>query len=469
MFSRFFIICICLCSAFASYADIADDARELIDKGMADEAIELLNSEIQINPNSKNAGTLNNLLGEAAMISKDYDLAFSAFSIAAKRGVADAHRGLGRLAFMQYDFEKATADFAKYQELKRKAKKEEDPAVETEKNVAANALQYLNRVEKIVILDSISVPRDGFFSSYKLPKASGRIIFPEDTPFPNTVAGTTAFVNEGNNYMLWAMADTTGNARLAESIRLTGGEWQHPEFTDSTINIGNMDFPFMMPDGTTLYFAAKGEQSIGGYDIFIATRDPSDNTYLQPQNLGMPYNSPYDDFMMAVDEQNNVGWWATDRNSPGGDITIYLFIPNEMRENYSVEDCDNIADKAKITDYKATWPDDADFNNILETVRAIDPNAVEKPKFYFPLGNGKAITDIEEFCSEARSLYDSYAEAMNNLEQAENELRNLRKQFHSTHSKSIAKEIISLENNREQLRTRMKNLRAKTVRAQLTH
>ena len=91
-----------------------------------------------------------------------------------------------------------------------------------------------------------------------------------------------------------------------------------------------------MPDGVTLYFANNGENSLGGYDIFMTRRSDGDGEgkeYFQPQNVGMPYNSPFNDFMMAIDEASGLGWWATDRNQIPGKVTVYVFIPSQMRVN----------------------------------------------------------------------------------------------------------------------------------------
>ena len=36
----------------------------------------------------------------------------------------------------------------------------------------------------------------------------------------------------------------------------------------------------------------------------------STDTYLVPENVGMPFNSPYNDYMYVIDEYNNLGWFA---------------------------------------------------------------------------------------------------------------------------------------------------------------
>ena len=55
-----------------------------------------------------------------------------------------------------------------------------------------------------------------------------------------------------------------------QSSRLADGSWEQPEPLGDVLNEGgDANFPFLMSDGVTLYFANDGENSLGGYDIFI--------------------------------------------------------------------------------------------------------------------------------------------------------------------------------------------------------
>lgn len=90
----------------------------------------------------------------------------------------------------------------------------------------------------------------------------------------------------------------------------------------------------MMADGMTLYFAAKGEESLGGYDIFVTRYNKSTGEFVRAENVGMPFNSPANDYLMAIDETCNIGWFVTDRNQTADNVCIYRFIPNETREVY---------------------------------------------------------------------------------------------------------------------------------------
>ena len=96
----------------------------------------------------------------------------------------------------------------------------------------------------------------------------------------------------------------------------------------------NLNYPFMLSDGQTLYFAAKNEESLGGYDIYMTRYDNDERKYLAPENLGMPFNSPANDYLLVIDEFNNLGGFASDRNQPADSVCLYTFIPNESRRTY---------------------------------------------------------------------------------------------------------------------------------------
>lgn len=60
--------------------------------------------------------------------------------------------------------------------------------------------------------------------------------------------------------------------QLYSRIRLLDG-WSEPEPLMSLNEQGNVNYPFLMSDGITLYYASDGEGSLGGYDIFVTRYD----------------------------------------------------------------------------------------------------------------------------------------------------------------------------------------------------
>lgn len=458
--------------AAAVWADAADDARALLDSGDYAGAREMAAKALLEDPEGTKAGTLNLILGMAMEHDGDTDEALDAYEKAMKRGVADAYRYAGRIAAQRYDFARAAEFYNKYVQLKSKSG-EVPPEGLMEQAQVERARTALNSVDSVQVIDTLTVPREEFFKHYRLPAGGGHIVGPDRIPFEQgRDESTMAFLSGEGDMMMWAEPDSTGVRRLTQSIRLLDGSWHEPELTDSTLMIGDSDYPFMLSDGTTLYFAAQGDKSMGGYDIFRATRDPADDTYFEPANIGMPYNSPADDFMMAIDEVNNVGWWASDRENPGGDVTIYIFIPNEMRNNLDPESVDeeDILAFAELSDIEVTWPDSADYSGLLATIRAIEPGAsgVAKPQFRLLLPGGEVYTQYDDFVNpEAADMMREYLELVAEYNDAEAALTTLRGEYHEYLSETLAQQILQAEADIEQLRKKVREERSDVIRKEL--
>lgn len=371
---------------------------------------------------------------------------------------------MGREAFLNYDFKGASSHYAA---ARKKARKNIPDELEEAERDLMKAENFLERVEQLVILDSITVPKAEFFKAYRLPFSAGSLGTADDIPF-ETPDADYVFTNEGNDFKMWAEPDSAGVYRIVESIRLTDGAWHEPVVTPDVLNDGgNAIFPFMMSDGVTLYYASDNEESLGGYDIFVATRDAADGEYLQPQNVGMPYNSPYDDYLLAIDELNGVGWWATDRNLLGDDLTVYLFKVNDLRKNYNAEETDNIPDLAFIRDYRATWGDE-DYSPLLDEIQAISPVQNKKQvDFIFPMKGGEVYTTLDDFrTSSGKSMMKRYLAAEKGFNQKVSKLAEMRRKFAISKSTSLRTQIRSLETEVEKDRESLRHLRSEVYRAE---
>lgn len=80
------------------------------------------------------------------------------------------------------------------------------------------------------------------------------------------------------------------------------------EYATEPINMGNVinsnmeeSSPFLSCDTKTLYFASKGHNGYGGYDIFMTTRlDDSWTNWSVPQNLGPAVNGRLDEEFFSI-------------------------------------------------------------------------------------------------------------------------------------------------------------------------
>lgn len=379
---------------------------------------------------------------------------------------ADELLTAGREAFMNYDYARAAQ---LYSEAKAKGKKNPPAMLQKYQEELTNAENFMSRVEKVVILDSITVPKSEFFKYYRIPAADGSLGGNSALPFEIPEV-SYVFTSESGDNKLWSAPDANGVSKIWESIRLVDGNWSDPVAASPELPEGSSAiYPFMMSDGITLYFAANTPESLGGYDLFIATRDPADGKYRQPLNMGMPYNSPYDDYMMAIDEVNGIGWWATDRNRLGDKLTIYVFKLNDLRSNYNPDETPDLANRAFIRNYRNTWEKE-DYSELLERIAEIpytSPATEEQAsaEFRFPAKGGGYYTSFDDFkSSSARTLMKRYLMASTQFKDKAARLADLRRKFATSKATSLRAQIRTLETEVEKDRAALRKLRSDIYR-----
>ena len=210
--------------------------------------------------------------------------------------------------------------------------------------------QMLNSVQQVVFIDSMVVDADNYMSYIPLSPYSGKLT-------QQAGQGGT-FTNEmGDRRLSTVIKDSITTIANSDFI---ANRWTQPQ---PIIGIGDNAAanPFLMPDGITLYYAQKGEKSIGGYDIYLTRYNSERGSFLKPENLGMPFASEANDLFYAIDEFNQLGYFVTDRRQPEGKVCIYVFIPKETRRTYQPEAYSNeqLRRLAAISSIADTWTSDA--------------------------------------------------------------------------------------------------------------
>ena len=99
------------------------------------------------------------------------------------------------------------------------------------------------------------------------------------------------------------------------------GRFGRPINLGSVINTpGDELFPFVSANGK-LYFSSDGHPSIGGLDLFVASRNENE---IMVEHLGVPINSIGDDFAISFSDSTQ-GYISSNRPGGKGDDDIYFF------------------------------------------------------------------------------------------------------------------------------------------------
>ena len=294
--------------------------------------------------------------------------------------------------------------------------------------------------QQIIIIDSIVADKKQFLSRLKLSSETGAIMSKEAVFGKSRADSTSVFVNEMGNKIYYSQA-TNGRQQLYTCDKL-GNEWSDPQqLKGLSAGLEETAYPFMLADGITFYFAGKGEESIGGYDIFFTRYDSRSGSFLKPENLGMPFNSEANDYLYAVDEYSRIGYFVSDRRQPEGKVCIYVFIPSESRKTYdsSKYSEEQLRDLSAITRIADTWGNGAERKAALTRWKNIEKeNAIKangkksQTALYaeFVINDALTYYSSTEFRSEeAKKLYIQVVLDRQKLDKQNKELESLRDKY----------------------------------------
>jgi outer membrane protein OmpA-like peptidoglycan-associated protein len=105
-----------------------------------------------------------------------------------------------------------------------------------------------------------------------------------------------------------------GGTDIYVCYRNEHGEFDAPQNLGPKINTSkDEEGPYMHADGTTLYFSSKGHSTMGGFDIFIAQKDSSNN-WTEPENIGYPLNTVFDDVFLIPSVDGKRAYYSSVSN-----------------------------------------------------------------------------------------------------------------------------------------------------------
>ena len=332
--------------------------------------------------------------------------------------------------------------------------------------------------QKVMFIDSVVVSKSKLLSSLNIPDEAGSIQaynkFFNTTDQPNSIV----YLNQLRNKCVFSKF-TDGGWDLY-SKEMIGEKWSNAVPLKGLDILGDdvdINWPFLLSDGTTLYFAAKGEESIGGFDIFMTRYDETTQSYLKPENIGMPFNSIDNDYFFIVDEYDGIGWFATDRNQPEGKVCIYSFIYNNVRENYVVDEYtpEQLRQLSEIHSISQTWTSNQARLDALEQLTAVYKRKFTQKKkndFEFVINDELTYTTLTDFRSvEAAEMYVNLNELLRKKNKLDSSIERARIAYptaRQAHREQYKQQLLAAEKQSEKYETDIKNLSKKIRRIELT-
>ena len=463
---KYILSILALCMVGVVFGQSQTQARKWFVEGEYAKAKPVFAKLVKSNPKS---GSLNYWYGVCLNETGEHDKALPYLKKAVDSNVENAFRYIGDYYLADGNYEGALDHYDIY--LDKVDPTDSMFVVYTRRaERAQHELKFYKRVEKVMFVDSIVVGKRDFLAAYKLGGECGELDAAHAMLGGNVSAEGMAYRTEMGDKIYYSDADASGCMQLYMCYKMLD-TWSKPTVLNG-LPEGDNNYPFLMSDGVTIYFANNNPTGLGGYDLYVTRYNSETDRYLVPENLGMPFNSSGNDYMMVVDEVNHLGWFATDRNQPEDTVCIYTFIPAEAKQYYkynedSFEDIRRAAQIHSIVATQTDWEMVKKANQTLFKL-GLDIQSEEKKKdFTFVIDDFTDYHSLDNFKNaEARQLFVDWMTRQEELKKLGKELEENRQRYtrsSNAERHKMSGELLRLERQYEELETEVANM-PKTIR-----
>lgn len=366
---------------------------------------------------------------------------------ASAKGVSkDIYYYLGRAYQLNYNFKEAIESFDKFQKYAKSEDVRWDKAEQYRKEAEvgdslSSKIYYLQVVAK----DTIS--KDMLLSMYHPMKDAGYTLYNRDFFESGVDPNGILYLTERRDEVYFSVpADSSNHHDIFKMEKLIDG-WGNPVKLEGINSKYDELYPYLQIDGVTLFFSSNREGGLGGYDIYKTIYDPDSKSFSEPVNMGIPFNSPKDDYFFVTDEFSGVAWFASNRNTTGNREMVYQIIwDNSVVKNMVYEEKDiKISASMPLLDI---IPDKIKKLNQNQHKSNIQQTTIEL--FKFKINDNITLTNFSQFQSnEALKIFkQGYA-----LQQKKDSLSALMKEKRRKYSESklpeerdeLVNDILTLE------------------------
>lgn len=214
--------------------------------------------------------------------------------------------------------------------------------VERRISASQNALNMMEFCADPIVVARQRFARKDFFLYYPLKAQGWR-------PSPNVLDSAALFPTyapKEADVIYYSAADRAGTRSLFVTED-TDSLWRAPRLAgEALLSTGSEIFPMLSPDEKTLYFASDGLYGMGGYDLYASAWDDETGAWGAPVNLGFPFNSPADDFLLMDTEDGQYTLFASNRACGPDSVYVYVLDFASSRQRKPVR---NLQELQRIT------------------------------------------------------------------------------------------------------------------------
>jgi hypothetical protein len=143
------------------------------------------------------------------------------------------------------------------------------------------------------------------------------------------------------------------------------------------------DAPYLGNNENTLYYASRGHNSMGGYDIFFSTLSSDGKSWELAQNMGAPVNSTADDIFYQPSKDGYSAVYSSNRAGGNGMMDLYFSSPGvPATELVVIRGVVTLDDKPAAATVTVTYTNKSDIQGDYNT-------SADNGKYTINLPNGE--------------------------------------------------------------------------------
>lgn len=244
---------------------------------------------------------------------------------------------------------------------------------------------------------------EDFFLYYPLRDSTWR-------PVPNildTLSGPYSramYVPSGVKTIFFSAPDQNG-IRNIYTTSYADSLWSVPALLNEDMtSVSDEIYPMLSQDGKSLYFASKGLYGVGGFDLYISQWDEESGDWSAPVNMGFPYSSPSNDFLLVESADGRYLTFASDRECSADSVNVYVIEQESVPVRSAVSESEELRRLSRLE------PDSV-IENITagEDVKSDIPENVDTRRYMDKMAQVRAIRDTlsayEESIAHLREKY----------------------------------------------------------------
>lgn len=243
---------------------------------------------------------------------------------------------------------------------------------------------------------------EDFYLYYPLPDRSWRILPNQLDSIASHPFSKALYAPEDAGTIYFSSVDQEGIRNISKT-ELKDTIWTYPSLINEQMtSVADDIYPMLSPDGRSLYFASAGLYGVGGYDLYVSQWDDETADWSSPVNLGFPFSSPADDFLLVNSDDGQYTIFASNRDCGRDSVYVYVIEYDSMPVRKIVDDPDELLQISHLFPVETS-------SDESRTVNADIPENVDTKRYMDKMAEVRALRDslsvYEAALEEDRNLY----------------------------------------------------------------